>query len=192
MAGNATAQNAVLAALAEAGRCTSLEDIAATTGLLRRHLSGTAKLLIDRGLIVRRERGCYEITPEGVALRDSGVELASGPKGPFAQPRGVRNCLRARLWRAIRIKQKFTLDDLLLLATTGDEQNARGNAQVYLRMLAQAGYLTELRRAHANCPKRYSVVRDTGPLMPLYRRGSRVIYDQNTKVEYACGSGGDA
>lgn len=194
--GNATVQNAVLAVLADAGRCLVLDELAAALGLTKNNITIGARALIERGYAVRRERGCFEITPEGVALRVSGMELSSGPRGPVKRTRGVKKSLRRCLWRAIRIKQKFTVCDLLVLSTNGDEKSARNNAQGYVRALAAAGYLAELRSLTPNGPKRYALVRDTGPEMPLLRHELGIIYDPNTKAVYPCApstaTGGDA
>jgi len=150
----------------------------------RKIVMATLKLM-SRGLLERVERGCYQLTSKGIANQAAGEALTSGPNAPLtAKTRAKKGTnLRLRIWRAMAVKQKFTIDDLLAVAERGDEKNARNNVQKYLRHLCQAGYLRELRRAPgdamtSNGFKRYQLVRHTGPRAPALRPNG--IYDRNT------------
>lgn len=192
--GNATVQHGVLAALTAAERCVPIEDLAAAAGLSRRQTANGAAALIARGYVVRRERGCYEVTAAGAAAHAAGTPLTSGPTGPMERKQPVANALRSRLWKAMRMRSKFALADLLVLAATGDERDPSANAGRYLRALVASGYLSELRRTKggrqgSNGAKRYVLLRDSGPKPPIVRRGGVEVYDPNTGVVHPCAVG---
>lgn len=182
--GNATVQQAVLAALSDAGRCISFDELTERTGLARHQVSHGAGGLIERGFVVRRERGCYEVTQTGADFRATGAPLSGGPTGPLPRMRATPKALPTRLWRAIRMRRKFTIGDLLDLAA-GEEATPRSMAHRYVRALQQAGYLAELRPTKGEGPgrppaKRYALIRDSGPLTPIARARAPEVYDPNT------------
>jgi hypothetical protein len=166
--------------------CLTIDELdAALRNYPRRKIVNATLKLMSRGLIERVERGCYQLTPEGVISRADCEALTSGPNAPHTakaqKQRG--NHLRQRVWRVMPVKIKFTIDDLLSVAAKGEEKNARNNVQKYLRHLCQAGYLRELRRSPgdaltSNGFKRYQIIRHTGPLAPIPRNNG--VYDRNT------------
>lgn len=192
--GNAPNQMTLIAALPE-GACLTVEELTGLVALERKVLVKTAGALVTRGLLERVERGCFQLTPEGVAVKDGKVPLKSGPRGPHTGRRkGVRNTLRVRLWRAARAAGKFTVPDLLMLAAKGSEKSAAGNAQRYLRHLEQAGYLFRLRAKApgtaltSNGFTRWQLIRDTGPEAPILRQTAEgwEMYDPNTREVHPC------
>lgn len=184
-------QTAILNAVT-AGRCLTLEELCATMpSVARRMLINAAGRLVERGLIERVERGCYRLTAEGEAAQAAGVVIKSGPRGPMLRRRPVRNSLNARLWRAMRLKGKFTIPALLELAVK-DEKNPRCGAERFIRMLERAGYLHRLAKRDpgtsptSNGYVRWSLVRDTGELPPMPRRNGAELYDPNTGEVMPC------
>ena len=110
-----------------------------------------------------------------------------GPKGPHGKPRVVRGTLREKAWRAMQIKGKFTLADLVraALAADGAAKDPRNNLGRYVKALADAGILAEMKRRMApasptsNGEKRWVLVRDLGRLAPVMRdKGG--IHDPNS------------
>lgn len=188
-------QQAVLAVLGD-GACRRLDDIVALTAdqdLPRKQVCAAACRLIDRGYLERREIGCYQLTDAGRAALVAGEVLTSGPRGPIPRTAPVAGSLRAKLWRAIRLRRKATLGELVRLASTGEEVNAKLNASRYLRVLARAGYLEPLARASDGKPTsngliRYALIRDTGLSAPIIRQrgGAWEVYDPNTQEVFAC------
>lgn len=173
MCGEATHQMAVRAALAERG-CLRTEALAEAAGLTHRQVVSATGKLIVRGLVERVEVGCYRLTAEGEASHAAGEVLTSGPTGPHAAPRPpARRSLRARLWRAARLRRKFTIGELVRLAARDGERDPRGNATRYLALLCRAGYLRRLPGRQADGKPnssgliRYALVRDTGPEPPV-------------------------
>ena len=72
--------------------------------------------------------------------------------------------MRDKLWRAMRIKSKATIGELLELADE-DAVAAMSNAQRYCLALQRAGFLRRLRRAPGTRPTsnghvRYQLVRE--------------------------------
>lgn len=177
-------QTAVLNALAP-GDCLTLDRFGEALGdLTHRQITNAAARLVERGLVERVERGCFRLTPEGAAAREAGLVIRSGPRGPMARRRPVRNSLQARLWRAMRVKGKFTIPALLELAAR-DEKNPRHAAEKFIGALERAGYLLRLsRREPGTSPTsngfvRWSLIKDTGDLPPMPRRDG-TLYDPNT------------
>ena len=190
-------QNAVLAALVRSRAetldappsCLPLDMLVDVTGLDRRQISNAVVGLIARDLVERKERGCYQLKENWETAVADGAPLTSGPRGPMARTRPMANSLRQRLWQAMRMTGKFTLADLLPLACTGQERDAEGNAQRYLRALVRAGYLHTFRKRAddgkpcSNGLLRYSLIRNSGPDAPFLSKG-RHVYDRNTGTQY--------
>lgn len=166
----------------------SLDDImaqiAAPDGPSRQAVVMAAGVLADRGLIERPAPGHYRLTAAGRLAAESGQRITSGPWRGHAI--GVQQrSLRARLWRAMRALKKFGLTDLLLRAARGDEGDAENNAFKYCRALEKAGYLVRIRRQPGEAPTspgyvRWVLVRDTGPMPPIWSHRTRQIFDPNT------------
>lgn len=197
MADSAPNANALLDALTP-GTCLTVDDFAKATGLPRGEISRVAGNLVIRDLIERTARGCFQLTPLGVAFLAGGGRITAGPKKGLTQRfrRRKGSTLRDRLWAALRIRGKATIDELLEMALADDETADRSytNATTYLGALRRAGYLAELRREPGkvtNGCKRFSLVRDSGPEAPQYRiakpaRDGRPaveahVYDPNTR-----------
>jgi len=167
------------------GACLTMDELAgALPDLNRRQLSNAATGLALRGLVERVERGCFRLTDGGETAQGAGLVIKSGPRGPMPRKRATRNSLTSRLWRAMRLKRKFTIPDLLELAAR-DEKYPRNMAERLVRALADAGYLHGLgTRQKGTSPtsngfRRWTLIRDTGPLPPI-RRGDGTLYDPNT------------
>lgn len=171
------------------GICLTLDQLAeALPDHRRRPLINATRRLIERGWVERVERGCYQLTAAGGDAQAAGLEIKSGPRGGFERKTPVRNSLNTRLWRAMRLKGKFTIPALLELAAK-DEKNPYQGAARFVRLLEKAGYLLRLpRREKGTAPTspgyiRYTLVRDTGDLPPMLRRGNKAIFDPNTGEE---------
>jgi hypothetical protein len=154
-------------------------------GRARRITQGALSRLATRGL-AQSLAGVYAVTPDGIAFAESGGEIKPGPRGPRGTPRVVEDTMRAKAWRAIRIKGKFGLDDLARSVLDGSEpgKDPINNLSRYVSALAATGYLAEMARrtpGHAvTSPgkKRWLLVRDTGPKAPV-RRENGDVWDRN-------------
>ncbi len=110
-----------------------------------------------------------------------------GPKGPHGKPRVVRGTLRQKAWRAMQIKGKFTLSDLVrtVVAVDSPAKDPRNNLGRYVKALCTAGILVEMKRRTApasptsNGEKRWMLVRDLGRDAPVMREQGGV-YDPNS------------
>lgn len=113
-----------------------------------------------------------------------------GPKGPHGKPHVVSGTLREKAWRAMRIKGKFTLSELLRAALAGEEaaRDPRSNIGRYIARLAKAGILVEMpRRAVPTSPtsngeKRWLLVKDLGRQAPVAREDG-TVFDPNAWQE---------
>ena len=166
-------------------------------GLAREALERVSGRSLENALLKLRRRGwvaleeCrYRITSAGRAFLDSGKRVTSGPRGPETGRRRYTGTLRERVWRAIRIRRKFSALEIIPLVVKGAEKDAESNVGKYLRALTRSGFLAALpSRERGTAPtsngfKRYLLVRDSGPQAPLWRMGRSTVYDPNTEEEH--------
>ncbi|ARE40879.1 hypothetical protein RGUI_2738 [Rhodovulum sp. P5] len=172
------------------GRAT--DELAHALGLSRRQVSRAAALLIRRGLAERLGPGCYRLTGEGRGAAAAGASITSGPTGPTgAVSRPGKDTFRDRAWRSMRQRRAFTVNDILCDAAR-DEKNSRNNALSYLGRLRRAGYVRELpRRQSGVAPtspgfKQFLLVKDTGPLAPVWRSRRGCLHDPNIGEDVPC------
>lgn len=181
MAGTAHHQAPVVQELL-GGACLTTAALADLTGLSNHSVAQACCKLVSRGWIVRREKGCFELSAKGRKAAEAGETITSGSHSPRteASPRRPRRqTVRDRMWTAIRTLKKFTLADLETMAGA-----SRCDAQRYTRVLASAGYLSRLRSEPGTAPTsngfhRYLLIRPSGPEAPVYRAGRREVYDRN-------------
>ena len=110
-----------------------------------------------------------------------------GPKGPHGKPRILKGTLRQKAWRAMQIKVKFSLSDLLRNAVTAESlhRDPRNNIGRYVKALTSAGVLSEMKRRlpptliGSNGEKRWVLIRDLGRNAPVIRNDGR-IFDPNS------------
>ncbi|MBA4381798.1 MAG: hypothetical protein C0406_04460 [Sideroxydans sp.] len=175
--------------------CITEERLIDLTTLTKRQVQESCRRLCHSGLLVKSGEGCHTVTPAGLEALAAGAHYRSGPKD--AKQNGKRlwkNTLRIRVWRAIRIRRKFTVPEIITLVV---DENARGditsNVQKYVRALAKAGYLIEMAKREqstaitSNGYKRWwlSDAKDTGPLAPVLRTSKSTVFDPNTNEEVA-------
>lgn len=104
-------------------------------------------------------------------------------------PRVVQGTIRQKAWRAMQVKGKFTVSDLVRNVVTAADQdkNPRNNISHYVKRLARAGILAELKRRAASTSltgswgKRWILIRDLGREAPVARHNGS-IYDPNTGI----------
>lgn len=144
---------------------------------------------LRRRKLIELDARRYRLTAAGRAFLAAGKSFVSGPRGAYTGKRLVKNTLRERVWRAIRIRRKFSAFEILPLAVKG-ERDAESNARKYFRVLTRAGYLSELpTRQHGDTPagsgfKRFLLVRDSGPQAPCWLPSRGIVFDPNTEEEH--------
>lgn len=181
--------NKILRALASACAAITTKQIAVFTDLTIEQIWDGCETLVKNKLVTRKERGCYQITTAGAAAIAEGKEIKCGPKGPVG-PKARRGTMRERLWQAIRKERKGTIGSFvsLVLQDGDDEKKVMENAQKFICVLCQAGYMTKLPGKQqgtaltSNGFARYILVVNNGPLAPVVRRIQRQIFDPNTNV----------
>ncbi len=176
----------VLAALQGGPKLT--RQLADALGMSSANTRANLVTLAARGLVRSRE-GCHQLTREGLEVLAVGREVTSGP-GPGKAVTHHRFTLRARAWRAMRIREVFSLDDLMLLLCDGEEKDAARNLGDYIRALAIAGYLAPMRRQHAGRHGerwRLTLAGNTGPDAPAWNKAQRIVTDQNTGRTFMVG-----
>ncbi len=185
------APTALLERLAQ-GQCLTISQLAEGLDLTHRQVSDAAAILLRRGLLDRMAVGCYQLTEAGVDAAAAGEIITSGPRGPRERHRDVRNTLRERAWRAMRIRRRFTVLDLIMDAANDADRNPSDNLCRYLRALKLTGYVVELpsrkegTAVTSNGHKRWMISRDTGPRAPAVLSKVPGIHDFNTGEDVPC------
>lgn len=187
-------QTALLQCLAD-GACRTFVEMRGLANLDNKQVTkGTLKLLL-RGYVERAEAGCFQLTAQGLAAVTSGEVIKGGRYKPdTARARKpLANTFRQRVWTAMRMSGTFTIGDLELAARR-DEKGAANVIGYYLRKLAAAGYVVELpvRKAGvhltSNGFKRFRLLKDTGPIAPVYQEKRKRIFDHNSQEATPCSS----
>ncbi|WP_299165843.1 hypothetical protein [uncultured Tateyamaria sp.] len=154
-----------------------------TTGRSQAHLRKVLNELAIAGLVTRPKRGWYALTDAGH------VRMKFDPKAPV-KPRQIRKpkpgSVRSRVWRAIQIKQEFTIGDLLPVV----ENNSGGTYATigaFCVQLEKCGYLRGVFLAgdhealnNATRIKKYRVAKHTGPVAPVWVEAENCLHDHNT------------
>lgn len=185
-----TNQTKLLHGLGDA--CMTIDVLSQELGMSRRQITNAAMSLIQKGLVERAALGCFQRTAEGHEAAARGDVITSGPNGPLAKDRKpLPNTLRQRAWNVIRIQRKFTIPDLLVAATSGEEKLATNNLQRYCKALSVAGVIRRLPGVRPGTSPsspgfaRYMLVQDLGPIAPTYRQSGKAIFDHNSSEEMA-------
>lgn len=163
------------------------------TGFDARAVENCCGKLRKHGLLVKTQRGCHKLTPAGIVAFKQGAKLRSGPKGAHTGRKIVTGTVRERAWSALRITGKGSVPDVIMLAAAGGEKDIAGNIGKYFTALCRAGYLQKLRvrdpgaSLTSNGYVRWLLVRNSGPLAPVWRTKAGSVYDPNTEEEHPCG-----
>lgn len=168
------------------GACRTIDELFTMLPLTRRQISDGAASLIMRGQLERIETGCYQLTPAGLTAHAAGEAITSGPTGKHTgrSRRPLKNTLRQRAWTAMRMSGTFTIGDLVMAAAR-EERDAETNIARYLRSLKATAYVLELpvrsRGTHltSNGFKRFRLIKDTGPIAPVWSRARNRLVDHN-------------
>ena len=160
---------------------TALSAGCATTAQLVERIEGTTstriqsclRTLHDRAL-VSSAQGVHELTDKGRAWAEAGLEINGGPRPGNAQSR-TATTLRAKAWRYLLIKNKASLDEILLLIADGTEARAEQNLRRYLNALTRAGILVKTRSGWLLPNDRI-----TGTEAPSWNTKTRMVSDLNT------------
>lgn len=172
------------------GACLTTAALAELTGLTNHSVAQACSKLVSRGWIVRRERGCFELSERGRKAHEAGETVTSGSHSPRteAKPRRPRRRTgRDKMWSAMRTLRKFALTDLETMSGA-----SRCDAQRYTCVLALAGYLGRLRSEPGTAPTsngfhRYLLIRPSGPDAPIYRAKLREVFDPNSGEVFKLG-----
>lgn len=173
------------------GVCKTLDVLSDELGWSHRQVTNAASALIRKGLAERVEAGCFQLTPQGAEAVMAGMEITSGPNGPHeSTQKPLPNTLRQRAWNVMRIQRSFTIHDLLVAATQGQEKDAINNLQRYCRLLAKAGVLRLMKRRVAgtkptsNGYQKYQLLKNLGEFAPTVRPKTGVLHDHNSGEEF--------
>lgn len=170
--------------------CFTAKDVELATGMTAKQVENALGKLKKHELIEQTRPGCLRLTAAGKAAAEGGAKLHSGPNGRQPGSRGHTDGMRVRAWRAMRVRRKFSVADLVGLCAQGGERDPESNLLKYIRALTRAGILVELKHREApasltsNGGKRWWLMdtRDPGPLAPTVRWKREQVYDPNSEV----------
>lgn len=182
MAGSATRQMPIVEALS-GGQCLTTTELKHCTQMTGSVVSDTCCKLVARGWIVRRERGCFELSKHGKQAVKNGETITSGPTRPLTQgyPKKRRKLTaRCAIWRSIRILRKFTIGELEILTSASHD-----NTMQFVGYLLKSGVLIPLKREPgaaltSNGFRRWFLMHDLGPETPIWRPTTRELFDPNS------------
>jgi len=189
---------ALLTAIATASpkECITEARMAEITGHDATSIENSCLKLRQHGFVLKTGPGCHKLTPAGFAAYQQGGALRSGPKGKCIGARVKRGTLRERAWTGMRVKLKFSIDDLVMLCAEGGERDIGSNLRKYLKALERAGFVRQLPRREPGYDKcsngfvRYLLVVNNGPLAPVWRSSHAKVYDPNVEKSFALGKAG--
>lgn len=178
--------NAVFGVLSD--KVITLDELAVISPCSRHETVKIMSRLVSKGAVERLENGVYQLTEYGKSLKTSGLReiFRSGPQGQYNRNKRSSNTLRSRIWRLIILNRKVSVNEMLPLATDGDEKNPISNVRKYLKALVKSGYIREMpRRIKGDAPtsngfKQYMLLRETGQKAPVFRGNKKEVYDPNT------------
>lgn len=175
-------------------KCMTEADVMKATGLSDVQVQQACLKLRSHEFLTRTEQGCHALTETGREALAAGVNLRSGPKGRHIAPRVLRASLRTKVWRAMRIRGKFSIPELSMLVAEGGEKDITSNIGKYCRALERAGFIVKMAKRElgskltSNGHLRYWLIpeRDTGTKAPVWRERAKTVFDPNTELEHAC------
>ncbi len=156
-----------------------LDELAQKLELSTKSISQAVGNLIKHGYATRSSTGVYRLTDKGKSLKRSGQPLVinPGPEKGYQWPIEKKDNFRSRAWKAIRIKQKFTVNDILMLAKDGSEKQALNQLHIYLRALTRAGFLMELKSREPG----YALTSNVMPLLKTPDTSHQFFVAEKTK-----------
>lgn len=186
----------VLTTIRDSGmrECITEDRLLELTELTKRKVQESCRKLCHSGLLEKTAAGCHTITRAGMEALKAGARYRSGPKAPRQSGKRVwKNTARILIWRAIRLRRKFTVPEIITLVADESRGDMTSNVQKYVRALAKAGYLIELPKRESgaaltsNGYKRWWLPndKDTGAQAPVWRADRGTVFDPNTGSEVA-------
>jgi hypothetical protein len=169
--------------------CITEARMAEITGLTPPQVEHAALKLRKHGFLTKTGQGCHKLTAAGRAAIAAGRKIRSGPNGPETGHRRRDRGLRQRVWNALRSGKKLTVDDLIMRVAEGGERDPRSNVRKYLVALARAGYVRQMPvrepglNPSSNGCVRWWLVKDTGPIAPVWRQRHGALYDGNSEEQ---------
>ncbi len=163
----------LMQALPMNGDCIGVHKLVQLTGLEQPYITAKVKTLIGLGLVGKRTKGCYYLTPDGIAKKEAGDQTVA-MRGRNAS----EATLADRLWAAIRAEAKFDREQLMHLAVNESDRSPLKYTASYLARLERFGVIERMPKL-PNVAKRWRLANDLGPLTPTWRQPMGVMWDWN-------------
>ena len=154
---------------AEPNRRWTLLQLQAVSELTQAELMAVLQWLRLQKLIGRNPRQIYTITDAGMAL------IAITP----SEPKASKNDLRSMVWRALRMKKKASITELLDVIGMPATPTNRRHVRTYLAKLTGTDVVGVSRFKSPTGERLYQLLRDPGPAAPVPAQNGRMIDPNN-------------
>lgn len=172
----AMVQKKVLGIVAAANGNIRIGEVVESSGLKKKAVQEAVTRLKDKKAISGKSKG----THSSLKITEAGQRLTGKPLAiRVPQKNNPLNTLRSRVWRALRMKRRSTIKDLLRVCTEeGSKPSDIANVGTYFRYLARAGILS---RALEPGKSGYSWIlrKDLGPKNPQLHKNHEAVTDPN-------------
>lgn len=170
-----------LLGLLASGRQLSMLAVAGEAKYTLRNTAEALRMLVLRGFVERSQDGAFSATASGIGQHASGAPFRDGPIAKTRRPPPpLQNTLRQRAWSAMRLNNRWTIDDLLTLAARSSDKQPYGALQKYVHALCRAEIVVVLpKRVQGTAPtsngaKVYKLLRNSGERAPSIQRDGSV------------------
>lgn len=160
---------ALLRIMAAEKRSWNLLQLQAASKLSEKELTDVLQWLRHQKLI-RRIKLMYCVTPAGAALAND----------PEPAPKIIRSDLRSMVWRALRMRGKSSVTELLEVIGKPATRGTRQNVRTYLAALCRVEVVAVSRFKAPNGERLYQIMRDLGPTAPATEKGTGRMFDPNS------------
>ncbi len=168
--------------------CVHQKQFAALLGYSMPQVEHCCHKLMRRGYLDRIGRGCYRLNEKGRQALISGERIRGGSRATDRRKPRPRNpnSFYQRVWTALRYLRTATAPDIVMLVGAPDYRTPRTMIRKLMCWLKAAGVVVELDRREPSTKsggrgfKRFRLVRDLGPFVPIWRARDQRLFDPNS------------
>lgn len=193
MAGHCSGAPVLKHLAANRGACVTLDELESALPMKRQHISSLMFRLITDKYVVRRERGCFQVTAAGIAADAKGYKPGPQREKRAEKRKPNKSSMAQRVWKTLRLRRRATIPEIVANAARGDELDAAASVQRYLHRLSRAGYVKKLKvKVPGTAPNSrgfavWLLLKDTGPIAPGFYSLKQELVDHNTGERVAIG-----
>ncbi|MCW9036239.1 MAG: hypothetical protein OQJ97_18635 [Rhodospirillales bacterium] len=185
-----SSMNDILAVMPPPGDPLTVEDvfklaIRTDPKMTKRRVVKFLAALVNREMVDKPETNQFILNKSGLEFREAGRKITSGPTKPHSGPRKhIAGTVRGAVWKVLREGNKTTIPEIESLIDDESRSHA-SNIGKYLNILKKAGYVKVMPKREqgfaltSNGFNRYLLIKNTGPLNPIWSAKLGGVYDRN-------------